>query len=340
MKGLWFPDARERSGTEHGILAEFTKLQRDVGIQVSPLDLSAKSLRISITKLQSEKELLALTGISTFELFYNLTELFWESRLLNSSRSFTLSDEDVVLLTLMKLYHNMSYSLLAVLFNVHRTSASNLCTQGLQVLATIPKEAVVWPEKVDVCRTLTVYFKSFRNTRVVLGCTEVEIQRPKDLPSRILTYSNYKKTYTVMFLIGETPGGLISFLSKAYGERTSDVYITKDSGVIGLCEPYVDSVMVDRGFLIDHMCDDAGIEVVRPPFLRGQKQYSEVDAIRTVRIARARVHVERGIQRMKRFKVLKKVSHELLPYIHNIATVIAGIVNLSKPIFADDKYLT
>lgn len=72
---------------------------------------------------------------------------------------------------------------------------------------------------------------------------------------------------------------------------------------------------------------------------KSKKQYSEADANKTVSIARARVHVERGIQRMKRFKVLKKINLELLHFADSVLTVIAGVVSLSKSIFADDKYI-
>lgn len=239
----------------------------------------------------------------------------------------------------MKLYHNILYSLLSVLFNIHRTTVSGLCSHALQILAVVLREAIVWPEKDNIQKNLTAYFQEHRDTRVILDCTQIEIQRPQDLTSRILSYSNYKKMYTAKVLIGETPGGLISFLSKSYGGRASDVHITKDSGVIRLCSQVMDTVMVDCGFLIDDLCTAANVKIVKPPFLRGKAPYSEAEASDNIAIARARVHIKRGIQRMKRFKVLKKINLELLPCVDQVLTVIAGVVNLSKQIFADDKYI-
>lgn len=104
--------------------------------------------------------------------------------------------------------------------------------------------------------------------------------------------------------------------------------------------PSIDSVMVDKGFLIDQLCLDYHVEMVRPPFLRKSKQLSKRDAERNQSIAAARVHVERAIQRMKQYKILTgNLGVELFPYIDNILHVIAGIVNLSKPIFTSDKFL-
>jgi len=63
------------------------------------------------------------------------------------------------------------------------------------------------------------------------------------------------------------------------------------------------------------------------------------NVVMTNEIAAARVHVERTIQRFKMFKILKqKISWSLTPYIDNIYTVIAGIVNLKNPILADNKF--
>lgn len=59
-----------------------------------------------------------------------------------------------------------------------------------------------------------------------------------------------------------------------------------------------------------------------------------------MRIARARVHVERAIQRMKLFKVLKgPVPWEMVGALDHILITIAGIVNLSSPILADKRFL-
>ena len=67
---------------------------------------------------------------------------------------------------------------------------------------------------------------------------------------------------------------------------------------------------------------------------------SEANARRNVEIACARVHVERVMQRLKVFKVLQsKIAWSMTQFLDEIFIVIAGLVNLSAPIFADDKFL-
>ncbi|KAH9378210.1 hypothetical protein HPB48_014910 [Haemaphysalis longicornis] len=113
-----------------------------------------------------------------------------------------------------------------------------------------------------------------------------------------------------------------------------------DSDVLNRLEPSKDDdVMVDKGFNIDSECRALGIGVIQPPFLRKQQQFSREDAIKTVHIARARVHVERAIQRLKLFRMLKgPLPWEMLAVADEAMIVIAGIVNLSAPILADKRF--
>ena len=62
--------------------------------------------------------------------------------------------------------------------------------------------------------------------------------------------------------------------------------------------------MADRGFGIE---DDlpADVSLNLPPFLGGQKQFLGEDEIKTRRIAKHCIHVERAIQRIKNFHILQ-----------------------------------
>ncbi|XP_075535131.1 uncharacterized protein LOC142570655 [Dermacentor variabilis] len=320
------------------IPSEVLTVTTDIGVQVNTLD-AVRSQPLSIAAIQDEKALIVLTGLTFFQLFYNLCDLYTDCRLLSHAKGFCISNEDAVLLTFMKLQHNLTFSVLGVLFGVHRTTAADIFKASVTVLAAILREAVYWPTK-EAVDNMTVYFKDYTTVRAVLDCTEIPLQRPKDMESQLLTYSWYKGTYTAKILVCETPGGHISYVSNAYGGRASDSFITKECRVLEKFLPSIDSVMVDKGFLIDKLCHEHHIKMVRPPFLKTKKQLSKDDAERNQSIAAARVHVERAIQRMKAFKILGgNVGIELFPFIDDIVHIIAGIVNLSKPIFSDDKFL-
>lgn len=141
-------------------------------------------------------------------------------------------------------------------------------------------------------------------------------------------------------MVSVTPGGLIAHISAGYGGRVSDKHIFEESRVVDLLLPVIDNVMVDRGFLIDQICEDRLIKVIRPPFKKQRKQMSRTDALDTQRIASARAHVERVIQRMKIFKILStKVTWNMVPLLDDIMMIAAqSLTNLSAPILAPERF--
>jgi hypothetical protein len=73
--------------------------------------------------------------------------------------------------------------------------------------------------------------------------------------------------------------------------------------------------------------------------LRGKKQFTEEECEETLLIARARVHVERAIQRIKNFGVFKgNINSHLLGLLDHIMIVACALVNLEASILADDKF--
>ena len=81
------------------------------------------------------------------------------------------------------------------------------------------------------------------------------MERPTSLKARAQTFSNYKKHNTVKFLIGITPQGSVAFISKGWGGRASDVYITENCGLLTKLLPG-DMILADRGFTVQ---DTAGL---------------------------------------------------------------------------------
>ena len=136
---------------------------------------------------------------------------------------------------------------------------------------------------------------------VVIDCFEVFVERPSNLLARAQTFSTYKHHNTIKVLIGITPQGNISFVSEAWGGRTSDKHLTENCGC-GFLEFLVpgDMVMADRGFTIS---DSVGLKQAKlsiHAFTKGKSQLDPVDVERTRGIANVRIHVERVIGLLRR----------------------------------------
>ena len=63
------------------------------------------------------------------------------------------------------------------------------------------------------------------------------MERPSDLLARAQVWSNYKHHSTMKFLIGITPQGTVSFVSRCAVGRISDKEITEQSGIMDYLLP-------------------------------------------------------------------------------------------------------
>ena len=99
-----------------------------------------------------------------------------------------------------------------------------------------------------------------------------------------MTFSSYKNDNTYKALIGISPSGAITFISKLFSGSISDKELTRQSGILDLLQPG-DSVMADRGFDIEEFLIPLGVKLNIPPFLRGKTQFDHSELVQTRRIA-------------------------------------------------------
>lgn len=236
-------------------------------------------------------------------------------------------------MAMMKLKHNVSMTFLSNIFGCSITTCTNTMFYTIRALSKMLSPLVVRPCKDETFQNMPNHFKKYESVKIVIDCTEVPASRPKCLKCAIPCYSFYKKRYTCKYIISVTPAGLVAHVSKGYWERASDKTFFEQGGIVDSLLPGIDSVMVDRVFLIDSLCENKLINIVRPPFKK-EKQMSRRDALQTQQVASARVRVQRAIQRMKVFRILvTQVTQD------HIIKVIAGITNLSAPILGSDTFL-
>jgi len=98
-----------------------------------------------------------------------------------------------------------------------------------------------------------------KRTTVIIDGFEVFTERPTNLSARAQTFSSYKHHNTVKVLIGIR--GSISFVSKAWGGRTSDKFLTENWN---FKQTFGDLVMADRGFTFHESVAFQRAELVIP----------------------------------------------------------------------------
>jgi len=126
---------------------------------------------------------------------------------------------------------------------------------------------------------------------------------------------HYKQRNTFKALIGVAPNGAITFCSELYPGSTSDKQTVVHSHILNQMVGG-DLVLADKGFL------PQGVSVSIPPFLTTE-QFTREEVAETTRVARARIHVARAIQRLKIYKILLFLPESYWPK----ATKIAKEVN-------------
>lgn len=138
----------------------------------------------------------------------------------------------------------------------------------------------------------SIFRQQFGTTvTVVVDCFEIAIQSSGNPEAACQIYSNYKAGPT---LVGITPQGFIMFNSVAYGGRSSDKFVTEDSGFLDNISEG-DVVMADRGFLILKSLQQRGGTLHISAFTRGKKQLHPLDLESIRHISHLRIHVERII---------------------------------------------
>ena len=139
----------------------------------------------------------------------------------------------LIIMFFMKLQLNLFDEDIAHRFGVHPATVSRNFHRILNIASAKTSFLIKWPERDVLHLTMPMSFRHFfKKCCVIIDCTELFIERPSDLLARAQVWSNYKHHSTAKFLIGITPQGTISFVSKCAGGRMSDKEITEQCGIM------------------------------------------------------------------------------------------------------------
>ena len=217
-----------------------------------------------------------------------------------------VSVPDQFFMVLIKLKRHYTNFELSRMFLVSESTVSNIFLTWILFMSKQWRELKLWPEKDLVHYFAPSKFKKlYPTTRVVIDGTEFPVKKPKSALAQQSTFSTYKNKNTVKSLIGATPGGLVSYVSPAYGGSTSDRQIVERSSLVEMCDPK-DSVMADKGFNVQDLFAPQDVTVNIPSFFRKKNRMHGETVIQDRTIAQERVHIERIIGLGKTYKILKE----------------------------------
>ena len=248
---------------------------------------------------QNDRKVKYYSGLPSYSILMTIYK-FVSPSVVNHGRN-TLPKLRQFLMTLMKLRLNLADQDLAYRFGVHQSTVSRKFKTWIEAMYIRLKPLIKWPDRGVVKKTMPMVFRNhFRKCICIIDCFEVFCERPNRLKARAQTYSQYKHHNTVKFLIGITPQGSVSFISKGWGGRVSDLHLTEHCGILNNLLPG-DLVLADRGFNIQESIGIYCAEVKLPPFTKGKPQLSQLEVDTAREVAHVWIHVERviGLLRQK-----------------------------------------
>ena len=244
----------------------------------------------------------------TFFTGFNCSRFIWLFNKVKSNIKILhkkLSLEDHMLIVLIKIKLGLLNKDIAVRFDISTSRVSKIFTSLVPGIGAHMTNSIMWPDHGTIRRHLPCSFKkNFKDCVFIIDCSEIFIERPKNITARAQTWSNYKQNNTSKYLFGITPGGAVSFLSLGWGGRVLDKQITKESGFFNNVS-MDDCILADRGINIKEELSALGVTLKIPSFTKGIKQLSgrEVDMSR--QLSSVQIHVERIIGRIKKFRLLQ-----------------------------------
>lgn len=322
----------------HSKLVQACQEKNDVSTHTKRPDITIEDIQ------DSDEKIMFYTGLPSFLIFNSLflTLIEFGADKLCSAKPNTFKNDtgkkrklrsvDEFLLVMMRLRLGLLVKDLEYRFKISGSSVSKIFNSWIVFMYKYLQSLVYLPKLEVLQKSIPSCFTHFRDTRIILDCTEIFIQTPSSLENKSVTYSNYKSHNTFKVLVGVSMTGATVFVSKLWGGSASDVQITRESSLLQMLEKG-DAVMVDKGFI--HLKSDLkklGVKLYCPPF-KTKSQFSKEEVDLTRRIASARIHVERKMEQIKNFRILQGVLPLAINKVSNeIFFVCSALTNLMPPL--------
>ncbi|XP_066920117.1 uncharacterized protein [Clytia hemisphaerica] len=240
---------------------------------------------------------------------FNLT--YWNStnKTNSTTRNFSFSPAEQLFITLLRLRRGFSLYTVAHFYFVSEYTIRTIFTTWIMFMFHHFKSLkdLIFPERQAFKKTLPKVFKPFKNIRASIDCTEFKCEVPRDYKQQGNMYSKYKSNCTMKCLIAVNPNGAACFVSDLFEGSINDVEIFQRCGILQHVS-FQDSFLVDKGFTVQHLLLPKQATNYIPPFLGQREKFTKEEVLLCKRIAKARIHVERFNERLKRFRLAPLAS--------------------------------
>lgn len=212
-------------------------------------------------------------------------------------------------------------------------TVSRIFNQMVTLIYQKVKSVPIWPDQTQVSDYMPLAFKEkYPRCRVVIDCTEFEVQKPFSPTEQQVTFSNYKNRNTAKALVGITPSGVVSYISELWCGSVSDKALFNETDLLKILDPG-DLVLADKGFTIANELKHIGCELVQPLYLSDKIQFSIEERAQNKSVSHFRVHIERAIARIKYFKFFEgAVPYNSFHNLNEVFYIAAFLTIFQKPL--------
>lgn len=325
------------------LMDEMRKLQETVLAQQTIISNFSEGFRLEQIIHNRPEMFNAYTGLlyNRFQVLYAvLVSQNCVTMKNNRSEFQTVSSENQLFLTLMRLRQNFTLNDLACRFGISAQGASEIFNAWITRLFSTLSSIPIWPHRSVIISQMPPKFKAaYPTTLAIIDGTEIKTEVPSSLKLQSQCYSSYKSCTTLKALVACDPIGSVLFISELFTGSMSDKQITSESGFLNVLKQLIDighivqgdAIMADKGFVVHKELHDLGLALNIPPFAVNSMQMPQSDVILTQKIAQHRIHVERAIGHIKRFKILcNKIPCSLFHKINEIWTVCALLTSFQN----------
>ena len=239
-------------------------------------------------------------------------------------------------LTLIRLRLGLFEKDLAHRFKISQSTVHKICTTWIDFMYLQLGNLNIWPTKKAIMDTMPESMKEkFPDLEWIIDAFEMQCCRPSSLMLQSQSYSNYKSRNTVKGLVACTPSGQLGFISQLYTGNISDRELTIRSGFLKMPHRNGAIWLVDKGFQIQDLADPLGVTVNMPAFVGQNSQMTANEVFLTQQIASERIHIERAINKVKKFHIFDRpIALSMLGTVNQMWTVCALLTLFQKPIIS------